>query len=131
MRKSVKTATVPETLKLMQSLLWYNDIYQVFFSTHKTNNPQEYYCFILDIKSGLRRHGYYRLTTDAMLVDLFDCRYSVKHLVNMRIYDINMIQLTNVENELDYWNWCGVTIPVEKGKPYELVRKTGSATLKT
>lgn len=112
--------SMPTLLRLMQSLLWYNDQYKVFFSTRHTNNPQEYYYFLLDIKSGERKHGRYRLTTDNMLVQFVKSEYWVKDLVSMRRWDIVMIQTTNVENELDYTNWVGVEIPAEKGEPYSM-----------
>lgn len=118
MRRSLKISAVPDVLRLMQSLLWYNDSYQVFFSTRHTNNPQEYYCFFLDIKTGIRKHGLYRLTTDTMLVHFLKSEYKVKDLVTMRTYDIMMIQFTNSKNELDYINWVGIPIPEQKGEPY-------------
>lgn len=118
MLKSDKISAIPNTLRLLQSQLWYNDQYKAFFSTHKTNNPQEYYWFILDIKSGLRKHGYYRLTTEYILIEFMKGEYKVKDLVTMRKYDIVMIQMTNIKNELDYWNWSGVDLPIERGLPY-------------
>jgi hypothetical protein len=120
MKRSQKISTVPDVLRLMQSWLWYNDSYKLFFSTHHTNNPQEYYCFFLDIKTGKRRHGLYRLTTDGMLVQFFKREYKVKDLVKMREWDIIMIQLTNTDNELDYNNWMACPIPAEKGAPYTI-----------
>lgn len=118
MKRTDRITAVPALLKLMQSLLWYNDQYKVFFSTRHTNNPQEYYWFMLDIATGKRTHGRYRLTTDDMLVQFLHSTYKVKELVTMRRYDIVMIQTTNTENELDYINWLGVPIPQEKGEPY-------------
>ncbi len=112
---------MPELLKLLQSLMWYNDAYKVFFSTHHTNNPQEYYWFVLDLESGYRKHGLYRLTTDAVLIQFLKKEYKVKELANMREYDINMIQLINTTNELEYMNWVGTAIPLEKGQPYKMV----------
>lgn len=120
MRKSDKISQVPDTLRLLQSMLWYNDKYKIFFSTHHTNNPQQYYCFFLDIKSGLRKHGTYRLTTEAIIVEFLKTEYIVKDLVTMRKYEIIMIQLTNTKNELDYHNWVGIPLPLEKGLPYNM-----------
>ena len=120
MRKADKISAVPDTLKLMQSLLWYNDNHKIFFSKHKTNNPQEYYCFLLDIKTGLRKHGKYRLTTENMLMEFLGGSYKVKYLETMRRHDIFMIQLINEENELDYHNFLGTVIPAEKGLPYTI-----------
>lgn len=120
MKRTDKISAVPVLLKLLQSQLWYNDNYQAFFSTHKTNNPQEYYWFILDIKAGKRKHGLYRLTTDAVLIQFLKKEYKVKDLANMRTYDVIIIQLTNTKNELDYMNWVGAPLPFEKGKPYTI-----------
>lgn len=119
MRKENKN-TPPEVLRLMQSLLWTNDKYKIFFSKHHTNNPQEYYCFFLDIASGLRKHGRYKLTTECAMVEFLKTEYKVKYLANMRTYDIFLIQLTNTKNELDYHNWMGYPLPVEKGKSYTI-----------
>ncbi len=118
MRKSEKISSVPVLLKLLQSLLWYNDSYKLFFSDTHTNNPQEYYFFMLDIKSGKRTHGRYRLTTDDMLVQFLHSTYKIKELVSMRRHDIVMIQTINIDNELDYTNWLGTQIPTEKGPTY-------------
>lgn len=118
MRKSDKITQAANTLRLLQSMLWYNDKYKIFFSTHHTNNPQQYYCFFLDIKSGQRKHGIYRLTTEAVIVQFLRTEYTVKDLVTMRRYEIVMVQLTNTENELDYHNWLGIPLPLEKGDPY-------------
>ena len=118
MRKSEKIASIPALLKQVQSLLWYNDTYKLFFSDTHTNNPQEYYWFMLDIKTGKRTHGRYRLTTDALLVQFLHSTYKVKDLASMRTWDIIMIQTINIENELDYMNWLGISIPIEKGAPY-------------
>lgn len=121
---SAKVSAVPALLKLLQSWLWYNDRYKLFFSTRHTNNPQEYWFFILDIDAGARTHGRYRLTTDAVIVELFRVEYTVKDLATMRVYDIIMIQLTNTKNELNYYNWLAIPLPVEKGKPYTITSKT-------
>lgn len=121
--KSPNKTTPPEVLRLMQSLLWVNDKYKIFFSKHHTNNPQEYYCYFLDIASGLRKHGRYRLTTDHVIVEFLRIEYTVKYLANMRTYDIFLIQLTNTKNELDYHNWMGYPIPKEKGLPYTIESK--------
>lgn len=120
MKRTQKITGIPALLKLMQTLLWYNDSYKLFFSTRHTNNPQEYWFFILDIKTGQRKHGRYRLTTEDMIVEFFHSTYKVKHLVNMISYDIIMIQTTNTENELDYMNWTGIPVPFEKGLPYQI-----------
>lgn len=120
MRKTDRLSAVPVLLRLMQSLLWYNDQYKLFFSIRHTNNLQEYYYFMLDIKSGKRIHGRYKLTTDDMIVHFPHSSYKVKDLANMRRWEITMIQTTNTENELDYINWVGVPIPVEKGLPYTI-----------
>lgn len=120
MRKVQIIAAVPELLRVLQSKLWYNDKYKLFFSIHHTNNPQEYYCFFLDINTGIRRHAKYRLTTDGIVVTFFKADYKVKELAEMRRYDITMIQLTNASNELDYMNWLAIEIPVEKGLPYQI-----------
>lgn len=115
-----RISAVPALLKLMQSWLWYNDNYKLFFSTHHTNNPQEYYYFMLDVKSSKRTHGQYKLTTNNMIIHFPHSSYKVKELVTMRSYDIVMIQTTNTENELDYHNWLATSIPLEKGEPYTL-----------
>lgn len=115
-----RISAIPVLLRLLQSLLWYNDNYKVFFSTRHTNNPQEYYYFILDIKSGQRKHGRYKVTTDDIIVHFPHSSYKVKELANMRRYEIEMIQTTNTENELDYANWLGAPIPAEKGLPYKI-----------
>lgn len=122
-KKADRIAGVPALLELMQKLLWYNDSYKVFFSKRHTNNPQEFWFFILDIKSGQRKHGRYRGTTDDVIIEFFHSTYKVKHLANMIAYDLFMIQTTNTENELNYHNWIGVPIPLEKGKPYEMKRE--------
>lgn len=120
---SAKVSAVPVLLKLLQSWMWYNEKYKLFFSTHHTNNPQEYYFFMLDTESGLRIHGKYRLTTDDVIMELFRNEYKVRELVTMRKYDINMVQITNDKNELDYINWLATELPKEKGKTYTIDRK--------
>ncbi len=120
MKRTDRISAVAALLKLMQSLLWYNENYRLFFSTHHTNNPQEYYYFIIDLRNGIRKHGRYRLTTDDMIVNFPHSSYTVRELANMRKFDIIMIQTTNTENELDYSNWMGIPIPVQKGLPYKI-----------
>lgn len=118
MKKANKMSAWPDILKLMQSKLWYNDKYKLFFSTKHTNNPHEFYCFFLDIVTGKRKHGKYRMHHEGIFVEFVGGKFSVKHLANMQVYDLFIIQLTNVENELDYFNWMGIPMPVEKGQPY-------------
>lgn len=120
MRRSQKISAVPDTLRLLQSKLWYNDKYKAFFSTHHTNNPQEYYWFILDIDSGYRKHGRYRLTTEGVIIEFFKGQYKLKELIGMVKYEICMIQLTDTSNELNYHNWIGIELPAEKGLPYTI-----------
>ena len=117
-RSENKISTVTESLALMQSLLWYNDNYKVFFSKHKINNSEEYYCFVLDIKTGVRKHGKYRITKETVLIEFLDGTYRFKYLGNMQKYDITMMQLTNISNETDYHNWLGIDLSDEKGLPY-------------
>jgi len=117
---SAKVSAVPDLLRLLQSKLWYNDRYKLFFSQHHTNNPQEYYCFFLDSVADERKHARYRLTTDGILVSFLKTEYEVKELATMRRYEVVMIQLTDIKNELDYMNWLGIEIPVIKGPPYHI-----------
>lgn len=121
---SAKVSAVPDLLRLLQSKLWYNDRYKLFFSQHHTNNPQEYYCFFLDSNVDERRHAKYRMTTDGILVKFLKSEYIVMELATMKRYEITMIQLTNTTNELDYMNWLGILIPDEKGLPYH-IKETG------
>lgn len=116
-----KPVPLPVLLEYVQSWLWYNEKYKLLFSKHHTNNPQEYYLFILDVASGKRMHARYRLTTEALLVEMFNTKYIVTDVPNMRLqYDILLIQLTETGNELNYVNWIGVPIPIEKGLPYTI-----------
>lgn len=124
MRKSQKISAVPVLLELLQSKLWYNERYKVFFSTHHTNNPQEYYCFFLDTMADERRHARYRLTTDGILVCFMKTVYMIRELEKMRRYEIIMIQLTNTDNELDYMDWIAVDIPEKKGLTYYIKDQT-------
>lgn len=117
---SAKVSAVPVLLQLLQSKLWYNDRYKLYFSQHHTNNPNEYYCFFLDSNVDERRHAKYRMTTDGIFIKFLKNEYYVKELERMRRYDITMMQLTNTSNELDYMNWLGVEIPIEKGSPYRI-----------
>ncbi len=118
MKHSGRILTANELIKLMQTWLWCNDSYKVFFSTRQTGNPDEYYFFMLDIKSGRRKHGKYWPAGKDVIVEFIHSTYTVKELMCMTIYDMAMIQTTNTENEMDYMNWLGVPIPDEKGLPY-------------
>lgn len=126
MKRTDKISGIPALLKLVQSWLWYNEKYKIFFSTHHTNNPQQYYCFFLDIRTGKRIHGIYRVTTEALLVEFLGAEYIVTELATMKKYDILMIQLTCTKNELLYYNWLAVPIPEDKGVPYVLKRERES-----
>lgn len=123
-RKSDKIGEVPVLLRLLQSKLWYNDRYKLFFSTHHTNNPQEYYCFFLDTVAGERRHALYRPTTDGVLVTFLKTEYKVREIPSTLRYEVIMIKLVNATNELDSMHWLAIDIPVEKGLPY-IIRNTG------
>ena len=114
--------SVPALLALLQQWLWYNDKYKLFFSSRHTNNPQEYYWFMLDIASGKRTHGHYRVTTEAIVLNMFGAAYKVRELANMRRYDLLIVQMTNADNELNYYNWIGIALPAEKGTPYNVTK---------
>ena len=83
----------------------------------------------MDIETGKRTHSTYRLTTEAVLIQFYKVEYKVKELVTMRKYDIVMIQLTDVKNELNYHNWLGIPVPTEKGLPYQLSHIKGAGYL--
>lgn len=123
-RRSDNISAVPVLLRLLQSKLWYNERYKLFFSKHHTNNPQEYYCFFLDTTADERRHALYRPTTDGILVTFMKTEYKVKELTSMQRYEVVMIQLTNSQNEMDIMQWMAIDIPAEKGLPY-IIRNTG------
>ena len=120
MRKTDKIAAVPKLLELLQLWVWYNDTYKLYFSKRKTNNPNEYYWFMLDLQSGKRKHGKYKVLTEGIEAVFIKSTYYIKELAGMRKFDIILIQITNVENELDYTNWMAAEIPYEKGKPYTI-----------
>lgn len=120
MKQPAKITTIPDILRLMQANVWYNEQYKLFFSTRHTNNPQEYYFFCMDIDTNTRTHGKYKVTNEAVIVEMLHIKWKVKDLPNMRTYGVTIIQLIDMENELNYWNWCGADIPMEKGAPYIL-----------
>lgn len=123
-RRSDNISAVPVLLRLLQSKLWYNERYKLFFSKHHTNNPQEYYCFFLDTTASERRHALYRLTTDGILVTFLKTEYKVTEIPSTLRYEVIMIKLVNAANELDSMHWLAVDIPLEKGLPY-IIRNTG------
>lgn len=123
-RRSAKISQVPVLLQLLQSKLWYNERYKLFFSKHHTNNPQEFYCFFLDTSADERRHALYRPTTDGILVTFLKTEYKVTELSSTLRYEVIMIKLVNTVNELDNMHWLAIEIPVEKGPPY-FIRNTG------
>ena len=111
---------LPGLLKMLQSWLWYNDKYKMFFSKRHTNNPNEFYWFILDIKSAKRSHGHYRMIADGIFITFMRKEYRIKDIPGMRKYDIRMIQTIETTNELDYTNWIAAPVPENKGDPYQL-----------
>ena len=120
MKKTDKISTLPKLLATLQKWLWYNDKYKIFFSRHHTNNPNEFYVYFLDVGSGTRSHGKYKMITECILLEFKGTQYKVIELENMRKYDIILIQLHSYVNDDTYHNFMAEPIPEQKGKPYTI-----------
>lgn len=95
----------------LQSLLWKNDFCKVFFSTKRTDNPllEEYYCYTLNLATNERRHHTYYTTPKGIVIN-FDTKYfEIKALENFK--SATLIQLSNLEDEMDYLNYEGIKLP--------------------